>query len=381
MKGWLCFAATSLFVSLASSADKPDVVEEIIAKVNGDIVTRTDLVRARASIEDELRKRKIDGEKAAEAIKQREQNFLRDRIDNLLLVQKGGQLNVNVDTEVSKYMADLMLQYKIADQDKFSQLVQEQTGMRFEDFKLEVKNGMLTQQVLSREVGSKIAIPREEVRKYYEEHKNDFKRDERVFLREILVSADQKDPQSWATAEKKAKALVERARHGEKFDELARDNSDAVTKDNGGDLGGWKKGELKREIEALIWDKARSYVTDPIKGENGYLIIKVMAHHQAGIALLEEVDNEITGKLYGPRFEPKVREYLTELRQQAFLEIKDGWVDSAAAPGKDTSWTDPAKLVPETVTKEEVAANTGRKKLLWLVPIPGTKKTPTSTSN
>jgi parvulin-like peptidyl-prolyl isomerase len=380
MKGWL-FLAAPVFASIASGADKTDVVEEIIAKVNGDIVTLTDLERSRESLKEELEKRNVDPKQAQEIIGKRQENFLRDRIDNLLLIQKGNQLSINVDSEVSKYMADLMLQYKLADQDKFAQLVREQTGMRYEDFKLEVKNGIMTQQVLSREVGSRITIPRDEIRKYYEDHKDEFKREERVFLREILVSADPKDPASWPIAEKKAKALVERARRGEKFDELARENSDAVTKDSGGDLGGWKKGELKPDIEALVWDKERNYVTDPVRVDNGYLIVKVMAHHQAGLALLEEVENEITGKLYGPRFEPKVREYLTELRQQAFLEIKDGWLDSAAAPGKDTSWTDPARLVPETVTKEEVAAKPGRKRLLWLVPIPGTKRTPTSTSN
>ncbi|MBK7930853.1 MAG: hypothetical protein IPJ98_26265 [Bryobacterales bacterium] len=76
------------------------------------------------------------------------------------------------------------------------------------------------------------------------------------------------------------------------------------------------------------------------------------------------------------RFQPKIREFLTALRQDAFLEIKDGWADSSAAPGKETRWTDPAQLKPETVTKEEVAANPRRKRLLWLVPIPGTKSTP-----
>ena len=149
---------------------------------------------------------------------------------------------------------------------------------------------------------------------------------------------------------------------------------------NGGDLGGWKKGDLRKEIEDLIWDKDRNYVTDPIRTENGYLILKKTAHHQAGLALLEEVENEIMGRLYGPRFEPKVREYLTELRQQAFLEIKDGWVDTAAAPGKDTKWTDPARLTPETVTKEEVLANPGRKRLLWIFPVPGTQRAPRSIS-
>lgn len=377
---WLCAAGVALLAAGTATANDVAVVEEIIAKVNGDIVTRADLERARQALIEDLKRRNLQGAQLEAAIKEREKDLLRDKIDTLLLIQRGNQLNINVDQDVSKYFADIMLQYKVADQDKFAELVRQQTGMRFEDFRQDVKNGMLTQRVLAREVGSRIVIPREEVQKYYEEHKNEFVREERVFLREILISADPKDPDSFAAAEKRAKSLVERARRGERFEDLARDNSDAVTAKNGGDLGGWKRGDLKKEIEDLIWDKERNYVTDPIRTENGFLILKKTAHHQAGLALLEEVENEIMGRLYGPRFEPKVREYLTELRQQAYLEIKDGWVDTAAAPGKDTKWTDPARLTPETVTKEEVLANPGRKRLLWVFPIPGTQRAPRSTS-
>ncbi len=377
---WLCAAGVALLAAGTATPNDVAVVEEIVAKVNGDIVTRADLDRARQALIEDLKRRNLEGAQLEAAIKEREKDLLRDKIDTLLLIQRGNQLNINVDQDVSKYFADIMLQYKVADQDKFAELVRQQTGMRFEDFRQDVKNGMLTQRVLAREVGSRIVIPREEVQKYYEEHKNEFVREERVFLREILIAADPKDPDSFAAAEKRAKSLVERARRGERFEDLARDNSDAVTAKNGGDLGGWKRGDLRKEIEDLIWDKERNYVTDPIRTENGFLILKKTAHHQAGLALLEEVENEIMGRLYGPRFEPKVREYLTELRQQAYLEIKDGWVDTAAAPGKDTKWTDPARLTPETVTKEEVLANPGRKRLLWVFPIPGTQRAPRSTS-
>lgn len=386
MKAWILFAAFVSLVMSAPAADPPaadaevEVIDEIIAKVNGEIITRSDVGRARQAIVTDLERQKIQGQQFEKTLKERGLDLLRDRIDNLLLIQKGGQLDINVDQEVSKYMAEIMLQFKVVDQDKFAQLVLQQTGMRFEDFRDEVKSGMLTQRVLGQEVGGRIVIPREDIEKYYKEHEDEFIREERVFLSEILVSTDGKDADGLAAAEKKADDLVVRARRGEKFDELARENSDAVTADNGGDLGGWKKGDLRKDVEDTIWEKPKNYVTDPAKTDNGFLILKVMEHHQAGLAHIEEVEYEITGKLHGPLFEPKVREYLTQLRMEAFLEIKEGHLDSAAAPDKDTSWTDPAKLVPETVTREEVAARRGRKKLLWLIPIPGTKKSPKSSS-
>lgn len=360
---------------------KVEVIEQIIAKVNGDIITQTDLQRARKLLRQELERAGLSGEALQRELQEREKDILRDRIDHLLLVQRANELNLNVDQDVSKYLARLMLEYKISDQEKLAELIRKQTGMTFEDFKQELKENILTQRVLGQEVGSRIVIPREEARKYYEEHKDEFIREERVFLQEILVSTKGKEGEELAKAEKLAKELVERARRGEKFDELAKKYSDAVTAPNGGDLGGWKKGELRKDIEELIWDKDRGYVTDPIRVDNGWLILKVVAHPQAGLAPFEEVENEIMARLFEPRFQPKVREYLTELRQRAYLQIKDGYVDTAAAPGKDTRWMDPAMLTPETVTREEVLARPRRKRLLWLIPIPGTKAKPKAASS
>src|SRR5438445_13443004 len=104
-------------------------------------------------------------------------------------------------------------------------------------------------------------------------------------------------------------------------------------------------------------------------------MIRIEEKFKPGQAEFEEVKNEIMEKLYMPRMQPAVREYLTRLRQDAFLEIKPGYTDAFAAPGKDTAWKDPAQLKPETVTKEEVANKGRRKRLLWAVPIPGTSTT------
>jgi hypothetical protein len=99
------------------------------------------------------------------------------------------------------------------------------------------------------------------------------------------------------------------------------------------------------------------------------------------LAEFEEVENEVQDKLFRPKLNPALREYMTKLRATAFLEIKPGYEDSGAAPGKNTAWSDPATLKPETVTKEEVAARGHKKKLLGLIPIPGTNTTSTGVSS
>ena len=356
------------------------VVEEIVAKVNGDIITRGELEHSRKQLEADLRQQGTPALTLQQTLEQREKDVLRDRIDQLLLQQKGKDLNINVDPELTKYIADLQRRSKIADPEKFQEYVKEQTGMPYEDFKSDAKNGMLTQRVIRQEVSGKMNISRDEVQKYYDQHKSEFVRQEQIYLREILVSTENKDAAGVAAAEKKAKDLVARARKGERFPELARDNSDAVTAPNYGDLGGFKKGDLSKVIEDQVWEKPKGYVTDPVRVDNGFLVLKVDEHQKSGQADLAEVENEIMEKLYAPKMQPAVREYLTKLRQDAYLEIKAGWIDSGAAPGKNTAWTDAAQLKPETVTKAEVVSKTRHKKLLWAVPIPGTKAKDTSSS-
>src|SRR5262249_45165182 len=102
---------------------------------------------------------------------------------------------------------------------------------------------------------------------------------------------------------------------------------------------------------------------------------------KAGQAELADVENEVTDRLMRPRMEPAMREFLTKLRQDAFLEIKAEYIDTGASPGKDTSWVDPAQLKPETVSKAEVTNKVHRKRLLWMVPIPGTSTGVTSSSS
>jgi peptidyl-prolyl cis-trans isomerase SurA len=370
----LCLVSGSLF-----AADLT-VVEEIIAKCNGDIITRGDLDRSRKELAAAVRQQGANGPSLQQAMADHEKNFLRDRIDQLLLVQKAKDLNITVDSEVSKRIAQIQRDSGIAEPEKFQDYVKEGTGMSFEEFKLEMKNDMLRQRVIRQEVGDRVNIKHDEIEKYYNEHKTEFVREERIFLREILVSTENKDAAGKAAAEKKAKDLVARARKGERFPEMARDNSDSITNKTYGQLDPYKKGALAKVVEDQVWNQPKGYVTDPILTPSGYLILRVDEHQKAGQPELAEVENEIMEKLYTPRMEPKVREYLTELRTHAFLEIKSDWIDSGAAPGVDTSWKDPAQLKPETITKSEVANKTHRKKLLWAVPIPGTKAKSTSTS-
>jgi parvulin-like peptidyl-prolyl isomerase len=380
MKLFNIAAGALLCASFCRAADV-QTVDEIIAKVNGDIVSRNELERTAKEMVAELRAQNISGQRLETEFNNREKDILRNKIDSLLLVQRGKELNIDVTSELNKYLADLQRRSTIADPEKFREYIHQQTGMSWEDFQSEAKSNIVTRRVISEEVTRNVSVSSAEVQAYYEAHKKDFIREERVYLQEILVSTDGKDAAGVAAAEKKAKDLAARASKGERFPELARDNSDSTTAQQGGDLGGYKRGELRKELEDAVWNLPKGAVTQPLKVPSGFLILKIMQHTKEGQAELADVQPQIEEILYEPKMEPKIRAYLTGLRKTAFLEIKDGYVDSGACPGCDTRWKDVAVLRPETTTKREVSERVRHKRLLFIIPIPGTQQTVTGKSS
>jgi hypothetical protein len=221
-----------------------------------------------------------------------------------------------------------------------------------------------------------VVIPEADLRKYYEQHKTEFVRKEQVFLSQILISTEGKTPEQVAAAEKKAKDIVARARKGEKFSELVAANSDdPETARSGGQLGPYQRGLMPKDMEDVVFKAKKGDVTDPFKRPQGFVILKVDDKWEAGQASFDEVRDQINEVLAAPQMESRMRPFLQRLRTNAFLEIKDGYVDTGAAPGKDTRWHDVAVLKPQTTTKEEVAAEHKRHKHMLFVPIPGTTST------
>jgi len=350
------------------------VVEEIVAKVNGDVILRSDFEQTMAELQGEIeRDQRIPPEQKQATLDEREKTVLRDLIDERLLVQKGKDLGINVESQVLRQRDAIMKQYEIGTIEEFERWATEKAGMPVEDLMDQMRDNFLSNNVLGQEVGSRIVIPREDIVKYYEEHKDEFIREEGVRLAEILISNEgATTEEEKAEVEKEARQVHDRVQKGEPFAEMARRFSDSMgSKDNGGDIGIWRRGSLRADLEERVFDKNPGYITDLIEAGNGYLILKVVDKYRQGLAELEEVEDEIRNKLSGPRYAPAIREYLTELRYNAYIEIRPGYVDLGAAPGKDTSWTDPAKLAPVTTTRDEVLKKGKKKKLLWMIPLPG----------
>jgi peptidyl-prolyl cis-trans isomerase SurA len=306
-------------------------VEEIIARVNNEIITRSDLDKARATAREDAEqecKGRCSAEELKTQIEERQKTALRDLIDQSLLVQRGKDMGISVETEVIKRLDQIRLQNKFASMEDLEKAVSSQ-GLNWEDFKDNIRKGLLTQRVISQEVGSHITVGKEEIAKYYEQHKKDYIRPEQVALREIVVSTEGKKDSELPDLKKKAETALKRVKDGEEFGEIAKRMSDGSTAKQGGFLGVYKRGELSKELEDTVFQMKKNALTDVLDTKQGYLILQVLEHYDEGEQSLSKVEGEITDKIYSERMEPKLRDYLKTLREQSYVVIKPGYQDMA----------------------------------------------------
>ncbi len=328
------------------------VVEEIIARVNNQIITRADLRRESEQVLDGLKQQ--DAASADQKFVQRQKDVLRDLIDQQLLVDKGQDLAISADTEVVKRLDEMRKQMNLPDMDALEKAAQQQ-GISFEDFKQNLKNQIITQRVISQEVGSHVQITKEEEQKFYSAHKDEMERPEQVRLSEILIPVDSEKDPTGAAAQQKAEAILTQLKAGKSFEDLAKSESGGPTKDNGGDLGYFKRGVLAKELEEQVFPLKTGEYTQPIRTKQGFVVIKVAEHQEAGVPPLTQIEPKIQEAVYMDKLEPALRAYLTKLREEAFIDIKPGYVDTAASPNE-------TKPVYTTASDEHSKAKAGLKK-------------------
>lgn len=350
---------------LAAPAWAGEIIEEIVAKVNSEVITKSELERAQQALRAELEQQHGKGTMAFQAAySQREKDLLRELIDNALLLQRGKDLNINADLEVVRRLEDIRKKMGLANLDELEKAVTEQGGS-FEDYKAGIRNQLITQQVIGREVGSRLQITQDRLKKYYEENKSKMDRPEQVRIREILILTEGKEGAELEAAEKKAKEVLEKARKGATFAELAQQYSDGATaKTQGGDIGYFRRGMMAKEIEDVAFSFKKGQISDIIRTKYGLLIIKLEDKDEAGIPSLAAAEQEIQETLYMQDIQPAMREYLSKLREEAYLEVKQGYVDTGAAPN-----TDYARLIPQDMSEDELIAPKGKRgSRSWLPP-------------
>jgi len=255
----------------------------------------------------------------------------------------------------------------------------EKQGVNWEDFKGNLKNQMMSQRVIQQEVGSKVSqqITPAEVQKYYDDHKSEMEQPERVRLSEILVEVEtpkgpdgkdnpsaQPTPEAIAAAQAKANSLEEQIKKGTSFEEVAKANSAGPTAANGGDLGYFKRGSLAKELEDKTFALKAGGVTDPVRTKQGFVILKVTEHTAAGVPPLKSVENGIQERLYYAKLTPALNDYFKQLREDAYIYVKDGYVDS----GKVAGQSGPVFTEDAATKKAKAQATKKKKRFLKVIP-------------
>ena len=319
------------------------VVEEIIARVNNSIISRSDLKHSEEQLAAEQSKQ--DPNAPAENAPQ-QKDLLRDLIDTQLLSQKAEELGISADTDVIKRLDELRKQMHAESMEDLEKAAQAQ-GVSFEEFKQSLKNSILTQKVIQQEVGGHISVSQQEIQEFYDQHKAEMERPEQVRLSEILISTQAAQPAAGQTAspesssdevvaqaKAKAEAIYAQLQKGAKFDEVATKSSAGPTAAQGGDLEYFKRGTLSKQLEDQVFALKTGQFTEPIRTNQGWVILKVTEHQSEGVPSLKEVEPQIQERLYMSKMQPALREYLTKLRENAYIDIKPPYVDSGASPNE-----------------------------------------------
>ncbi len=335
--------------TLASLYGMP--VEQIVARVNDQVITNSDVARAQTQLDQEARQNNW----TLEQVKQGQSTLLRDLIDQQLLISKGKQLGITGDTELIKRLDEIRKENHLDSLDDLQKAV-EQQGISYEDFKANIRNSIITQQVVRDQVGSKIQMSEAEIRAYYDDHKADFTHEESVHLNEILIpTPEDATSAQLADADAEAKDLEAKLKAGASFSDLAKKYSKGPTAGQGGDLGDFRRGALAKVLEDQTFDLPVGGHTAPIRTRQGYIILQVTEHIPGGTQPLQKVEPQIEQAIYMQKIGPAVRAYLTRLRDEAYIDIRPGFSDSGASPN-ETKPTFAAYTPPQPKKKKKQKA-------------------------
>jgi peptidyl-prolyl cis-trans isomerase SurA len=358
---WFCISAAGFALLFsctpASAQEKGTVVEEIVARVNNEIITLSDYQRAGTALQEEVTQdcQGCSQDKIQSEIKDQQKDLLRGLIDQALLVERAKDMSINVDTDLVKKLDDVRKQNGFATMEDLQKAV-ESTGLSWDDYKDQQKRQLMTQEVVRQEVSGHMDIGPEEVRKFYEEHKQEFNLPEQVVLSEIFLSTVGKSPEEVEAVRAKANDLHNRVVRGDDFSQIAQKYSEGSTAKDGGSLGTFQHGQLDKQLENAVFGMNKGQVSDVIETKTGFEILKVMDHYQAGLQPLTKVQEQIQNKLYMEKMEPAMRDYLAQLREESYVMVKPGYTDTAAIAGGTV--IQEVAPTPDAATKKK-----GKKKL------------------
>ena len=333
----LSLALVALFaVSLAAQSE---IIEQILVKVNGEILTKSELEQRqivalrqrdpnfRPASDAELRKALVEITPAV----------IVDVVDELLLVQRGRELGYSLGNEqFDSIIANIKKENKLETEEQFQEALK-QEGMTLQDLRKQLERNLLVTRVQQVEVLGKISVSEEEVAKFYEENKNTFTTPPSVTLREILIAVPTTDKGINVAADDEAKAKIEDVRKrvvaGEPFAQLASQISDSGSKANGGLIGPISQNDLSPELQKQLAAMKPGDISPILRTPRGYQLIKLETSVGAKTKMLDEARAEVSDKLAEQKRQGHLQTYLEHLRAQAIIDWKNDEIKKAFEVG------------------------------------------------
>jgi len=317
--------ARAAFLVLLLGAVLParaEVLEEIVAKVNDEIITKTDLEAEDQAMTAELY-RSLSGPELDRRLAEGKAMLLRRMIDRRLLMQRGERMFTELD-KMGDSLVDRFIEYqKIKDKGELSRLLA-QEGLTLADFRRRLLEQQVPEEVLRYEVGGRVAVGDKEVEAYYRDHPAEFTVPAEATVREIVLLTEGADPNQRRIEAERIRA---RAIEGEDFAALAKEVSQAGTKDSGGLLGTIHKGDMAPELEAAAFSVPVGSVSSVIELSHGFHILKVDARTEEQIRPLEEVREPTREKIADRRYEADLQAFLDKSWNEATIWINPKYAD------------------------------------------------------
>jgi len=320
----LTLSATSIF----AQEGETQVVDEVIAQVNDDVITLSMLKKETKERIDALKQNGMTEQQAMDEVSKHQPELIATLINEKLLLQKGKELDLanDVEAEVNRRMLQIANDQGINSIEKLYEAMR-QSGMVPEDIRRTMRTEMTKQAVLQQEVDRKVYLgfSTEEVKKYFDAHPDKFRKPETIKISEIYLSSVGKDD---AAVKARALELVKQARAGADFGALAAANSEreknnerTAPKDKGF-VGEFDVPSLREDLLPVLKDVKAGGITEPIKTSEGYQILRVDERTPAGTAATFN-DNRVREAMLMDQQQKEREAYLQNLRNEAFIKVTD----------------------------------------------------------
>ena len=309
------FLAPALIAAQVAAAE---TVERIVAKVNGQIITLSQLEQEVRTTLERLGPAPTPEEEQTRLEHIRPETLDR-MIDNLLVLQVAEERGLRVPARFfEEWKKNVMTEMKLTSDEEFERQVELQ-GTSVEAIRKNFEESLLLQEVRRMEVDSKVSVSEPEIGERYREHIAEYTEPAKIRLREIVVKFDSTNEVDQGA---KARRLLQEIRQGADFAEVARMHSESTSREAGGDLGFFDKGDLTDALATAAFALNPGEVSEVIRMPTAFYILRVEEKSEEKVKALEEVRSEVADAIFQEKMNSQLQKYIQQLRERAIVEVK-----------------------------------------------------------